>query len=544
MRSCHDHKYDPITQREFYSFFAFFHNNDEKGFYEETRGNVGPTVLLPTAEQKERLADFERRLQAANEKLKNWDSEQEFETWKQTLLVDLQRDPPPAIDTVFTVDLDGSACFNSPLESAQGVESKFAGDQPVWQSDLFGDNPVFDGEPTTHFEFGNAVQVQPDKPFSYSIWVKPSANHGRGALISKMDDENAYRGFDTIMLDDNRIKVHLIEHWPDKAIAVVSNTKLLPDVWSLVCVNYGGNKNADSVSIYVNGEKSSQSIDKNSPPATFETDQPFRIGSRSTAEQFVGSLARLRIYGAQVDDSQARSLYRAELSNLLAQEMNDEFQQRLIQFSESRTKSQYQPDRILEERQAFEKEIASVMVMKERDQPRDTFVLRRGQYDRADPDQKVTSDIPAFLPSMPAELPKNRLGLAKWIASPDNPLTARVAVNRIWTRLFGQGIVSTTDNFGMQSSPPSHPELLDWLAAEFIENGWDVKQLHKTIMLSATYQQSSEIGDRDDARQLIARDPDNRLLAAGRGFGCQRKRSATMRWRPLACWFQNWAVRR
>jgi hypothetical protein len=199
--------------------------------------------------------------------------------------------------------------------------------------------------------------------------------------------------------------------------------------------------------------------------------------------------------------------------------MSDETRAQLVRFSESLTRAPYKADQIIEERQEFEKkEIATVMVMKERTEKRDTFVLRRGQYDQPDTNQKVSADIPAFLPSMAPDLPKNRLGLAMWIASRDNPLTARVAVNRVWAKLFGSAIVSTTDNFGMQSSPPSHPELLDWLAAEFIDSGWDLKRLQKTIMLSATYQQSSEIGYRDDAAALIARDPENRLLARGPRF--------------------------
>lgn len=515
---CHDHKYDPITQREFYSFFDFFNSVDELGFYEETRGNVGPTVMLPTEKQKLQLADFDRRLQVVNDRLDHWDSEKEFENWKKATLVDLERDPPTEdVQPLFAANLDGSATIESSREPTQ-VEPDVAGKEPVWRSDLFGNNPFFNGQLPSHFEFGNTIQFSPEKAFSFSIWVKPGADRASGALISKIDDGNAYRGVDTLVLDDKRIKVHLIEHWPDKAVAVISNTKLQADTWSQVSVTYSGNKDADSVAIYINGEKSPQSIDQNAPPETLKTDQPFRIGSRSTSEPFFGSLARLRFYDRRNDDDEVRSLYRGELSQLLAREMNEENHQRLIHFSESFTKAPFNPERIAQERQEFEHEIASVMVMKERSEPRDTFVLRRGQYDQPDKNQKVTANTPAFLPPMASDAPKNRLGLAKWIASPDNPLTARVAVNRVWAKLFGQGIVSTTDNFGRQGSPPSDPELLDWLAAEFIESGWDLKQLHRTIMLSATYQQSSEIGYRKDARQLIARDPDNRLLARGPRF--------------------------
>jgi hypothetical protein len=167
-------------------------------------------------------------------------------------------------------------------------------------------------------------------------------------------------------------------------------------------------------------------------------------------------------------------------------------------------------------RDDYEKDITSVMVMEDRAAPRDTFVLKRGRYDMPDNGKKLAPGVPACLPPLPSGALRNRLGLAQWLASPENPLTARVTVNRVWQHHFGMGLVKTTENFGIQGEPPSHPELLDWLASDLVRTGWDLKALHRLIVTSATYRQASS------ARPaLTARDPENRLLAHGPRFRLQ-----------------------
>ena len=159
----------------------------------------------------------------------------------------------------------------------------------------------------------------------------------------------------------------------------------------------------------------------------------------------------------------------------------------------------------------FEQTIPTTMVMVEDKTPHDTFVLMRGQYDQHG--EKVTSAVPAFLPPLPPGAPADRLGLAEWLVSPKQPLTSRVIVNRYWQLYFGIGIVKTVEDFGSQGEWPSHPELLDWLATEFMRSGWDVRQMQKLIVMSATYRQSSYVSP-----ELAARDPENRLLARGPRF--------------------------
>ena len=169
--------------------------------------------------------------------------------------------------------------------------------------------------------------------------------------------------------------------------------------------------------------------------------------------------------------------------------------------------------KLRKEREEYESNVPSVMVMEELPKPRDTYLLKRGQYDMPDQRRKLEPGVPAILHAWPEQAPRNRLGLARWLMAAANPLTARVTVNRYWQHYFGTGLVKTANNFGTQGEAPSHPELLDWLATEFMRTGWDVKALQRTIVLSATYRQSSRA-----SAEALARDPDNRLLARGPRF--------------------------
>ncbi|MBX6316438.1 MAG: DUF1553 domain-containing protein, partial [Isosphaeraceae bacterium] len=163
------------------------------------------------------------------------------------------------------------------------------------------------------------------------------------------------------------------------------------------------------------------------------------------------------------------------------------------------------------QRAALDKEIPTTLVSFERKEPRPAYILKRGEYDQKG--EKVERQTPAFLPPMPEGAPRDRLGFAQWLVAPNHPLTARVAVNRFWQQFFGTGIVKTAEDFGLQGEPPSHPELLDWLAVDFREHGWDIKRLVRQIVLSAAYRQSSKV-----TPDRLAKDPNNRLVSRGPRF--------------------------
>lgn len=510
---CHDHKYDNITQREFYEFYAFFNSTEDKGFYEETRGNTGPVVEILTPEHEARLADFDAQIAEAKDDLLSFKEgiPQGFKPW-----VDALQDSPasqnasmPAIRVPLAGDLSTTWERSGVLQPAV-----FRGDgEPGWTEGLAGAAVVLDGK--SYLELGKAASFARDASFSVTAWVRPD---GGGALFSRMDDAADFQGVDTLITAEGRILVHLIHKWPDNAIKVLSDEILEPVIWSHVGVTYDGSGSAKGVSIFVNGRKVVANVDTDKLSGTVETSEPLRIGSRSASERLQGAVSDFRIYNAALSGADIAyvwrtTLYPTTMSRLSRAKRNlleDHYQQtaKLEQAEKSRA-----IEALREHRREFDKTKPTVMVMKEREEPRPTYLLRRGVYDQPDTSEALDPGVPSLLPPMPEGVPNNRLGLARWLVDPANPLTARVAVNRLWEKFFGLGIVRSSANFGIQSEPPFHPELLDWLAVRFVELDWDLKAIQKEIVMSAAYRQDSAT-----RAELLERDPENRLLARGPRF--------------------------
>jgi hypothetical protein len=249
----------------------------------------------------------------------------------------------------------------------------------------------------------------------------------------------------------------------------------------------------------------------------FSSDEPLRIGGAGGfGPPFVGFIDDARVYSRALDKGEITILATGrDLAQIAASPESDrtpaentKLRQAFLELGAPERIENAWNARVKSytARDAFIEQIQTVMIMEELPAPKDTFLLIRGSYDR--PGEKVTRGVPEILPPLPAGSPSNRLGLARWLVDPAHPLTARVTVNRFWQHYFGTGIVKTVEDFGSQGEWPSHPALLDWLATEFIQSGWNVKQLQKTIVMSATYRQSSAV-----TPELVAKDPENRLLA-------------------------------
>jgi hypothetical protein len=231
----------------------------------------------------------------------------------------------------------------------------------------------------------------------------------------------------------------------------------------------------------------------------------------------------VRLYQLALNEADVEKVFRGSLRrglsgvkvDELSEALRPQFDEMLLAYAEipavrqaSETKQALEREQA--EKTKYDAAIPTTMVMEERAEPRETYLLERGRYDLPDKSERLSPDTPAVFPAFGVDAPRNRLGLARWIASPQNPLTARVAVNRLWQQLFGLGLVKTPENFGVQSEPPSHPELLDWLAVELVESGWDLQHVQRLILTSHTYQQQSEASP-----ELYRRDPENRLCARG-----------------------------
>lgn len=513
---CHDHKFDPVSQREFYELFAFFNNVNEKGVYTETRGNVPPLVKAVTPENEQKLAEFDATIADLGKQLAEHMAglPAHRQAWIDSLSTAPSNTEP---EPVASIDLRKQATAQIATSSSQ-VSPDPQSALPEYRGDLFGEAATFDGK--RHLSYSVLNFPPSDKPFSWAVWVKPT---GDGAILSKMDNQAGIRGVDLFLYADGKIGMHVIDSWPTNALKVLTKDQLPRDKWSHVIATYDGSSKAAGLSIYVNGRKSEVVVETDQLKGSFATEQPFRIGMRSTDSPLHAALIDIRLYQHALSAGEVESVMQGAVRRGLQQVKLDQFDEKLIaQFDELLLTHSKDPavvktadaktalDKAQAEKTKYDAAIPTTMVMEERAEPRETYLLQRGRYDLPEKSERLAPDVPAAMPPFPPDAPRNRLGLARWITSPQNPLTARVAVNRLWQRFFGLGLVKTPDNFGIQAEPPSHPELLDWLAKELIESGWNLQHIQRLIVSSSTYQQQSEAPP-----ELYQRDPENRLLARG-----------------------------
>jgi hypothetical protein len=509
---CHDHKYDPITQKEFYRFFAFFNGNNEKGVYTEQRGNMPPLVSVPSAADKARLKQFDVAIAGADmavrEKSASVAAAQE--KWEQQ---ELARPAASVAGPLVRFPLDGRLAIVG-ANDAKGERLCKATVKPNWVAGPFGKVLMLDGKMESFLDAGDAVRLERTDKFSYGGWVKPQ---GDGAIFSRMDDTAAYRGFD-LLVSNGKVDVHMVNTWPANALKVSTKESLPADTWSHVLFTHDGSGKAKGVSIYINGRSVPLHVHNDTLSSSIATPEPLRLGRRSASIPLKGTLTDIRFYGRVLSTGEVQTLVQqswlavlklapaqrtAEMKEVLSGFFRRNFATGVHEAEQLLTK-------LRQDKAEYEKKVPTAMVMAELPKPRPTYLLKRGRYDMGDKSQKLEPGVPGCLPPIPQGLPNNRLGLARWLADPANPLTARVAVNRFWQHYFGTGLVKTAENFGVQGEAPSHPDLLDWLAAEFVRGGWNMKSLQKLIVTSAGYRQSSIA-----TPELLKKDPDNRLLARG-----------------------------
>jgi hypothetical protein len=334
-----------------------------------------------------------------------------------------------------------------------------------------------------------------------------------------MDDAAAFRGYD-MYVGGGRLYIHLIHDWDTNAIRVNTAQPLVRQKWQHIGVTYDGSSRASGVRIYINGRLQELEITHDRLTESILTGEPLRLGSRRSSAPLVGMLDEVRIYARQLSAEEVRGLAGVDEVRQLMElpaalrtpAQQDTLLDVFLETSDGRFRELLaQQHDLTERKRRLEGLFPSTLVMEELSRPRQAHVLVRGQYDL--PGAAVEVGVPAALPPLPAGAPANRLGLARWLVDPGHPLTARVAVNRLWQQLFGVGIVATSEDFGSQGQWPSHPQLLDWLAVEFMESGWDTKSLLRLMFTSATYRQSSVA-----TPESYRRDPANRLLARGPRF--------------------------
>jgi hypothetical protein len=497
--TCHDHKFDPIKQKEYYALTSFFRNTTQLAL----DGNVPdtpPTVVVPRHEDWKRWTDLAAERASLREAIAKDQSGNgaQFEKW--------------------LAGHHGSiALYPAQSVMMEVMAHAEKGDLP--RGIARGDGPPGLGQ-ALHFEKEASldlpsVGVDIDKPFTIATWVYVPKEKDSLTIASQQDPKNGEAKRRGWYLSLNGGELGVSGRAPEfrmqaadgKYISArpAADYELKPETWYHLQFSYDGSRNRKGFSLFINGVF---------VPAygTGEDNNPLADTILSTAKLKLGgsSIASFKILSLHEDEVQAELLYAAEKAEAGDREKSRQLFTYEVDPAARKTVARLR--QVDAERAALARRGAVTFVMQERtDTEPVAHVLNRGQYDQMR--DEVHPGVMAALPPMAQSLPRNRLGLAKWIVDPANPMTARVTVNRFWQELFGTGIVKTAEDFGAQGDSPSHPELLDWLALEFRDSGWDVKKLFRLMVTSEAYRQSAASnGDK------LAKDPDNRLLSRGPRF--------------------------
>ena len=522
---CHDHKYDPISQKEYFQFFAYFNNTSDPGM-QSRRGNQAPVVEVPNKEREVKLAEIRKAISESENKIEAHRAKvaqlPAFKSWlekaSEKAKGSSQSKQPKDLAHWFPIDATLKEFRDGVTGSAVVAEhGKFAvGDREKSKVLKLNGGHSFKTDAPVNLEF--------NKPFTFSAWVKPNGK-ASGAIFSKMDDKASYRGFD-FWTEGGKIGTHIVHQWGSNAIKVISTDALAAGKWQHVVLTYDGSSKASGIQIYINGKHSKNQVQADNLSKTIETSQPFRIGSRSTSSRWKGEVDDLRIYNralakAEISATAAGDPIESILATPANQRSEGDMKVLLARFLGGEDKEFKKltdaHQKIVKQEADLNKKPVTSMIMQDNpaNKMRMTYILDRGAYDSPKKDEVIKPGIPAALPPLPADAPANRLGLAKWIVDPRHPLTARVAVNRYWMMLFGEGLVRSVGDFGAQGTPPTHPELLDYLATDFVKSGWDVKRMIKKIVSSNAYRRSSKVEsihrEKDSSNELLARAPRFRL---------------------------------
>jgi len=515
---CHDHKYDPISQQDYYQLTSFFNNVKELGMTGDD-GNYGPMLALPDAATEDKLKELAEEI---NEKEKQLQLTKEELAGLEKYIADLPGDfEKNGLIGHYPLDKLKKRTGEQKGYYVDGNSNATSREAPLIQEGVKGKSLRFTGE-YDELSLQNIPNFEWTDAFSAGLWMnttKREAGLTQTLVGTSGQKNNFWRGWDFYLDSLNHLNARLIHSLPHNYIHVRSKDSIKTNEWKHVAFTYDGGGKAKGLNLYIDGLDVDTSIPydrlyKSIKTVRSATHELYNEAVK-VAKSYRAFTGENGIFKGRLDDIYlySRALSAPEIKALAG-----------VETDKTKAAPQYWVARNTEVKNA-EKELSSlraqwldhmqpvmeVMVMEEMPQARTPYLYNRGDYEQ--PIRPVETNTPEALPAFPEDYPKNRLGLAKWIFSKDNPLTARVTVNRYWQMLFGTGLVSTPQDFGVQGALPTHPELLNWLAISFQENNWDVKALLKTIVMSHTYRQSSYTSEK-----LREKDPMNKLLARANSY--------------------------
>lgn len=518
---CHDHKFDPISQEDYFKMTAFFNNIKELGMTGDD-GNYGPMLALPDIDTEKKLKNLEEsinkkegKLLLTQKELSNLDTyiKNLPRNFKEKELLDYY-----PLDNL-TKNSKGHVADNNRHATTREAPELVPGVKDMAFQ--------FDGE-YDDLNLHNIPNFEWTDAFSISLWMnttKREAGKTQTLIGTSGDKNNFWRGWDLYLDSLNHLNARLIHSLPHNYIHVRSKDSIKINEWKHVAFTYNGSSKAKDIKLYIDGELAAVEIGFDNLYKSIKTirsgnhsafDAPVRVaksyrGFTGENGNFLGKIDEIRIY--------QRTLSPLEIKKLgILDDSNENFPvDKSFWVQQSNEIKDLQEELKLLRGQWLKimNPVMEVMVMEEMPHKRKAFLYNRGDYEQ--PSYEVEANTPSILPEFSPEFPKNRLGLSEWLFSKENPLTARVTVNRYWQLLFGKGLVDTPTDFGVQGSLPTHPELLDWLASSFRDSNWNVRALLKTMVMSHTYKQSSvvpeELKQKDPANNYLARSNSYRLPA-------------------------------
>ena len=511
--SCHDHKFDPVTMKEFYQLAAFFRNTPMSSL-DGNNAEHPPNVFVPLMEDRARWEALDGEIAAVGKQLaeRKAKARPDFDQWLAAASVAPDR------------TIDSTLALHLPLAESEGPLRGSADGQPrEWPTELrridgpLGKAPVVSENP---MELGDLASFSRGDRVTYGGFVRITGTPS-GAVVARMNPAEAYRGWD-FWLEQGRPGSHVVDSWDKAANKTVANAALKPGEWHHVMITFDGTKAGHQAhAVHVNGKKVASTTYPNTVGGTLETKVPLRLGERQGGESKLSggevALQDFRFYRRLLNPQEIASLANTAMLARVAATPPDQrtpgqidslYGYYISNIDAPSRDLGTRLDALKSEQTAIRARGSVSLVMAEKPGEATAHILNRGVY--SDKGESVGAGTPAVLPPLPADAPKNRLGLARWLTDPTNPLPTRVTVNRVWYQLFGTGIVETTEDFGIMGARPSHPRLLDWLAAEFIASKWNHRQMVRLMVSSATYRQSGAASP-----EKLEKDPANRLLARG-----------------------------